>query len=160
MKDVEEATEPEQPPTPKTPRLVLIFLALNLAATGFVAFKVLTMPTASGETEVAAASSDEPGPLFTMAPFVVNLNDVENPRFLKTTIDIEVRDDKVLELFDETRTKIIRDDVMSYLSSLKLENIMGEKGKIEIKQAILARLEPHFEDGALRRVLLSEFVVQ
>jgi flagellar basal body-associated protein FliL len=162
MKDVEESTEHEAPKGPKTPKLVLIFLALNLAATGFVAFKVLTAPApaAAAAAKPVVAEPDKPGPLKNLEAFVVNLNDIKDPRFLKTTMDIEVRGPKVLALFDETKVRIVRDDVMSYLSGLTLADIMGEEGKTKVKRDVLARLQKHFSEGDIRRVLLAEFVIQ
>lgn len=163
MKDVDDATlESELIPPPKAPKILVILLGLNVALTGFVAFKVLTLPpptAASAEAE-PAVDPNVPGPLLSLDPFVVNLNDPENPRFLKVKLDLELKSEEILAELDPNRMPIVRDDLMMYLSDLKLENIMGQEAKLKIKENLGARLAKHYGEGTVRRVLLTEIVIQ
>ncbi len=160
MKDDDLDDELIEPP-PKAPKLVLILLGLNLAITAFVAFKVLTAAPAEAVAEEEPEDDPNvPGPLHTFQPFVVNLNDVENPRYLKVAIDAELANEEVLKTIDDTHTRIARDSAMRYLSSLTLNDVMGEAAKDTIATELAARLNKALGEGTVRRILFVEFVVQ
>jgi len=160
MKDDELTEEDDLEPKAKTSKVVLILLVLNLVVSALATFKLMTASPAEASEEVAAEETDVPGPLHTFDPFVVNLNDVKNPRFLKIAIDAELRDDEVIKELDETRVRFARDAVMRYLSSLTIEDAMGEAAKTTIANEVVARLNGAISEGAVKRILFAEFVVQ
>lgn len=150
------------PAPAKTSKLVLILLGLNLVASGFGVFKLLTLPAPAAEAskEEAVDPENHVGPIHAFEPFVVNLNDIEDPRFLKVRIDVELASEEVVAKLDESVTRVARDRVMRYLSNLKLTDVMGEEAKTTIATAIGERLGTAVGDDAIKRVLFAEFVVQ
>jgi flagellar FliL protein len=157
--EIDKALEPKA----KTPLIVLIMLVLNLGATGFVAFTIVTTPTpaaqAAERSAADAKAAAEPGPIQAMEPFVVNLNNPEKPSFLKLSINLELDDKKFIKEF-EPRKLAIRDAVMTYLAGLKIEDVLGEEAKLTIKQEINKRIIASWGEKKVRTVYLTELVVQ
>lgn len=159
----------EQEPAPAkagVPKVVLILLVLNLAGVGAVAFKVFT---AHPPTVVAAAEAEhrgghghaaKPGPIHTMEPFIVNLNEPQGGRFLRTTLDIELDDDKALAVLVENQ-RAVRDVILRTLSNLKVADTMGEENRIKIQKTIAEKIKDKLADkDAVKNIYFADFVVQ
>ena len=86
--------KPETPAAPgaKPPKIVLALLVLNLGGTGFATFKILTAkPAAAAQHhEAPAPLTSEVGPTHALDPFVVNLDEAGQSRYLKVTMNLEV----------------------------------------------------------------------
>jgi flagellar FliL protein len=100
------------------------------------------------------------GPTVALDTFVVNLNEPGSTRYLKTSFEIEVRDANVAT--DLTNLKrIVRDELLGYLSSLNVAATLGEAGKAKIREQILATTDKILGGGGrARRVYFIDFVVQ
>ena len=93
--------------------------------------------------------------------FVVNLFDKRGigKRYLKISMELEV--DK-----EEDRTKVenniprLRDTVLILLSSQTLKEINTMEGKLELKNAIVLRMNQILGNKTVRRIYFTEFVVQ
>ena len=101
----------------------------------------------------------EPGPVEKMNPFVVNLRDAQSSRYLKTTLEFEVGNEKELEKFKKY-SSAIRHDVLMYLSNLSVAEIQGEGGRQIIAKELLAKVRKIFEVGEVRNLYITEFVLQ
>ena len=81
-------------PAAKTSKAVLGLLVLNLGATGFVAFKLLTAQPAEAAAAhappAAAPSAEVTCPVIALDPFVVNLDEPGTSRYLKVTLQMEL----------------------------------------------------------------------
>ncbi|HEY4057142.1 MAG TPA: flagellar basal body-associated FliL family protein [Kofleriaceae bacterium] len=163
------AEEPAKPAAPagapaKTSKAVLALLVLNLGASGFGVFKLLTTPPAS-----AAVMKEPPhetnekievtGPVIALDPFVVNLNEPGNPRYLKVTMQAELVTKDAQELIEKNK-QVIRDAVLSYLSGLKLADTLGAEAKETMRKETLKKLEEIVGEHKVRRLFFQEFVVQ
>ena len=163
MSDDPAPTEPAPPKAPKarTPVLVLLLLVLNLGATGFVVFKVLTATPAAA----APAHKPEPtgnevsGPIVKLDPFVVNLNEPSSPRYLKVGIELELSAGEHARAVDKAK-QILRDQVLSYLSNLSIAETLGEAGKAKIRTDLMKRFDEVVGRGHVRRMFFTEFVIQ
>lgn len=116
----------------------------------------------SGEHEGAAADGAQ-APLserlITLDPFVVNLDENGAKRFLRTRIELETASPaKQAELV--TRSAQMRDAIIVLLTSKRLEDIGGLEGKVILKNEIQRRLDDLLGAGAVRSVLITEFVIQ
>lgn len=154
--------EQDVAPAPaKTSKIVLILLGLNFALSAFGVFKLITLPApVAAETATEEEDPNKMGPIHSFEPFVVNLNDIEDPRFLKVRIDVELANDEIALKIDESMTRVARDRVMRYLSNLKLQDVMGEEAKSTIAGAIGERLTETVGEESIKNVLFAEFVVQ
>lgn len=148
----------------KTPKVLLIAALLNLVGTGVVAAKVTSLP--DPVTVVAApvegaeiTDSKAPGPIHALEPLTVNLNEVKGTRYLKTTVELEfVSEDAMNQMV--TMNKIIRDDLLGYLSGLSYKETIGEEARNTVQERIAERVNAVMEMQAVRRVLFADFVVQ
>ena len=151
---------PAKPKGPGVPMPVLALLVLNLGATGFVAMKVLNPPPIHIAKEKHEAPSDKPGPVYSMDPFVVNLNEPSSSRFLKAAFELEVADDSTMKAL-ETQKRAVRDEVLRYLSGLTVADTLGEDNKSKIQETLVARIDKALGGkGQVRKMYFSEFMVQ
>jgi len=73
---------------------------------------------------------------------------------------MEVADDRAAERLNAQK-RVVRDEVLRYLSSLRVEQTLGEENKNKIKQQLVSRADHVLGDkGRVRTVYFNEFVVQ
>ena len=158
MEDEEPVVVP-----PKPSKLLPILMGVNLALTAFVGFRVMTMsgPAAAASDEEDGLELDEPGPVYDLeAPLVVNLNEPAGGRYLKAQLSVEFIDTEAIDDFKKLE-KIIRDDMLRYLSGLSVQDIMGEEAKDKVQATMVSRLDGHLGgEGRVTRIFFSEFIIQ
>lgn len=168
--------------------VVLAFSLLNLGAAGFTVFKVMTLKipaggvahadgehaegeeggehgeAAEGHGEAAGGHGEanaEPfsGVTVALDPFVVNLNEAGSNRYLKATFEIEVRDQKAADAVTKAKS-VVRDDILRYLSELRVADTLGATNKQRILDEVKDRLEAVVGKRKIERAFITEFVVQ
>ncbi|MDA3966409.1 MULTISPECIES: flagellar basal body-associated protein FliL [Helicobacter] len=100
------------------------------------------------------------GTMYPVDQFIVNLmSSGGGKRYLKTSIALEL---SVSEMTAELDTKrdIIRDVLITILSSKTFEEVQTSKGKQKLKEEIIERLNEFLVDGRVANVFFTEFVVQ
>ncbi len=161
--DETASAEPAAPPGPKPPKVVLGLLGANLALSGFILFKVLGASTPHGIPAAHAAPEsthrEVTGPLVALEPFVVNLNEPGSPRYLKIQIQAEVRDAADVKVFDKSKT-IVHDDILGYLSGLRVAETLGADNKDRIRTDLARLMGKVIGEDRVRRIVFAEFVVQ
>ncbi len=162
----DDAVKPPAPPAApggKTSKVVLILLVLNLGASGFGTFKLATAkpPEAAAVHEVPAANpnGEITGPTTAMDPFVVNLDEPGNARYLKVTLQLELTSPEAAEQAEKSK-QLVRDAILSLLSGLHVKDTLGAEAKEKIRQDVLAKIEKVLGPARARRVFFQEFVVQ
>lgn len=148
----------------KSSKAVLGLLLLNLGATGFVAFKLLTAHPAAaaaphgGHGAEPAPAGEAMGPIVSLDPFVVNLDEPGTSRYLKVTLQVEVapKSEEVLAKSKE----LIRDAVLSHLSGLHLKDTLGAEAKDRLRQELVSKINKLVGQGRVRRMFFQDFVVQ
>ena len=168
----EEAPPPDAqaatgaPPGAPTSKLVLILLVLNLGASGFGVFKALTAHPAAahGEAHGGAdkgghASSEISGPIVELDPFVVNLDEPGNARYLRTKVQLEVADAAAGASVNKS-ILLVRDVILGYLSGLKLADTLGAQAKESVRTEMLKKLEEQLGGRKIKRMFFTEWVVQ
>jgi flagellar FliL protein len=140
-------------------------LVVNLAVTGFVAFKVLTThpaeaAPAAGHPAVAAETAEVSGPIVALDPFVVNLDEPGTSRYLKMTLQVELAPAPKAEEVLAKNKELIRDAILSYLSGLHLKDTLGAEAKDKIRKDLMARLNKLLGGEKLRRMFFQDFMVQ
>jgi flagellar protein FliL len=165
----DDTEEPAKPATPagapgKTSKAVLALLVLNLGASGFGVFKAMTAkPAMAAPAHEAKHETNEKvevtGPVVPLDPFVVNLNETGTSRYLKVTMQVELIKPDVQALLDKNK-QVIRDAVLSYLSSLKLADTLGAEAKDKMRADVMKKIEEIVGEHKVRRLFFQEFVVQ
>lgn len=144
-------------------KAMLGLLVLNLAATGFVAFKMLTAhpaeaaPSAHHKAE-GAESTEVTGPVVALDPFVVNLDEPGTSRYLKVTFELEVPA-KGEEVINKSK-QLIRDTILGYLSGLHVKDTLGAEAKDKIRTDLMAKLTKLLGAEKIKRMFFVDFVVQ
>ena len=145
-------------------KLLTLLVAANLAASGAAMFmtlrhKSVVIQMAAPVGEVGAGEHGKAGPVVSLDPFVVNLNEVASSRYLKTTFELETTGEKAAEALNEDK-RGVRDEVLRYLSSLSVADTLGETNKDKIQTEIVARVDKALGGGKVKRLYFSDFVVQ
>ncbi len=151
-------------------KIPLVLGVLNMALSGFLVFTAMKAPKAitvvaeaeggGGEHGDKGGDKEGAGPVVAFDPFVINLNEPGSNRYLKTSLELEVLDKKSEEMVTEKK-RVVRDELLRYLSSLGVADTLGEENKTKIKTALLARADHAVGGkGKVRNVFLTEFVVQ
>jgi flagellar FliL protein len=109
----------------------------------------------------ANKKKDEAKIVFPLESFIVNLADRSGlgRRYLKVTLALEVRDEEKKKIV-EGYTAELRDTILLLLSSQSFSEISTMEGKLELKQALLSRINHAVGGGVVQRVYFTEFVVQ
>ncbi len=133
------------------------FIAL-LAVGGYIGYKEFFGVGAEEEVEVAKVVVKKgiivPGP-----SLVVNLSDVNVPRFLKVTMSFEVdRGIAAAEIIE--KEIMIKDAIIGLLSSKTMADVMSYESQQILKEEVISRLNAILERGRLINVYFTEFVVQ
>jgi flagellar basal body-associated protein FliL len=145
-------------------KLPLLLTVVNLAATGFLVFRSLTVvphaaPADGHGGAHAKAEKPVPGPVVTLDPFVVNLRDEGSSRYLKTSFEVEL--DKAETLPElEAQKRAVRDTVLRYLSNLTVADTLGEEAKDKITAGIMARINKELGEGKAKKLYFTDFVIQ
>lgn len=161
MADTPEA-KPDEKPAAKSSKIVPLLLVLNLGASGFAVFKLVTAsPAAAAEhhEESAPPTAKVTGPVVALEPFVVNLDEPKESRYVKVTIQVEVLD-KEAEAALESSKQVVRDMILSHLSGLKLADTLGTAGKDKLRADLITKLETVVGEKKIRRLFFQEFMVQ
>ncbi len=150
--------------------MVSFFAMLVRAIGGVVAYLML-----SGDDEEAVAeevkqekvvkkkkrNSDDltVGPMYPLDKFTVNLMSNNGSRYLVAKINLEQDSEQLTPELDK-KTPLIRDIIISILSSKTVEEITTMKGKEKLKEEIKEQINKRLEDGYVKHVYFTQFVIQ
>jgi flagellar FliL protein len=154
----EEVKEGEEK-KPKKSKLKLIIiggLVLLLGVGGYFGYSKYKK-----SNENKAKKEEQVSIIIPLKSFVVNLFDKRGmgKRYLKISMELEVGK-------EEDRVKVedniprLRDTVLILLSSQTLKEINTIEGKLELKNAIVLRMNQVLRNKTVRRIYFTEFVVQ
>lgn len=114
---------------------------------------------AEGETKSGAVKGNGPGVIFDMEPFIINLADVQEVRYLKITMKLELESQEAsLQLAG--RNAQMRDLILVLLSSKDSAAIRTTQGKFQLRDEITQRVNGLLPKPAVRTVYFTDFVVQ
>ncbi|WP_457593274.1 flagellar basal body-associated protein FliL [Hydrogenimonas sp.] len=150
--------------------IVVVLLVLVLAIGGIVAYLMLSGDNGSEAGQVTQekvekkkhrSRSDDMtvGPMYPLDKFTVNLMSENGRRYLVAKMNLEEDSEELTPELDK-KTPLIRDIVISILSSKTVEEITTAKGKSKLKDEIMAQINKHLEDGEIRHIYFTEFVIQ
>jgi flagellar FliL protein len=168
--EIESQEEEEQPESSKKPpmKLIIIILAVAvLAGGGFAGWTMIKeSPARSAQSEGASGenapvNSAEPvvGQMFQLDPFVVNLSDPGGKRYLKAKIELEYVGK---EVFTELTVRLpqLRDAILLHLSSKMLDEVQSVDGKVELRNALIKRINQVLMAGKVKNLYFTQFVIQ
>jgi len=118
----------------------------------------------SGKQEDAAAktpraATNAPGAIYDVDPFIVNLADVPESRYLKLSVKLELdRPEVSAEL--NVRVPQVRDTILILLSSKDAASLRTPQGKFQLRDELTLRVNGLLPKGGVRTAYFTEFVVQ
>ncbi len=170
--------------------IILVVLLLGLGGGGYFAYmKFLAAPPAEPPAEPAAEGqapaaeappAEEPAAppaegggghggegggaaqenIASIPTFVVNLADPGGRRYLKLTIDVEVKNAAAVADVQKNMSKI-RDAILLLLSSKQRDDLTSMEGKITLRREIVERINQSLGgEPKVVRVYFTEFVIQ
>lgn len=153
--EVKEGEE-EKPKKSKLKLIIIGGLVLLLGVGGYLGYSKY-----KNSNENKAEKEKQVSIIIPLKSFVVNLFDKRGigKRYLKISMELEVGK-------EEDRVKVedniprLRDTVLILLSSQTLKEINTMEGKLELKNAIVLRMNQIVGNKTVRRIYFTEFVVQ
>lgn len=115
--------------------------------------------TEGADTEGVEEKMPKVGPIFDLEPFIVNLEDQKDTRYLKAKLSLELKGQKATEELNK-RLPQIRDIMIEVLSSKTYSELATLHGKEHLKNEIMIRLNSILKTGTVRNVFFTEFVMQ
>jgi len=97
--------------------------------------------------------------IFPLEPFIVNIYDGQELRYLKVKVELEMAGAGVKAELD-SRLAPIRDAVLVLLSTKTLQDIQDIQGKNQLKDEILASINKIIPPGKIAKIYFTDFVVQ
>ncbi|HYK88140.1 MAG TPA: flagellar basal body-associated FliL family protein [Acidobacteriota bacterium] len=158
---------------PKGSKLWILIAALIVLVTGDLAIRSLGYFKGSPRVESGGAVPSTPktqSPLparkgevkstMPLDPFLVNLADKEEIRFLKATFHLGLEEKSGEESKDPVSVAAMRDTIISILSSKTSDQILTNDGKDKLREEIRERLCSIAPKMKIQEVFIVEFVVQ
>ena len=171
----EENTEKEEKPEKSSGNnliliIIVVLLVLLLIVGGVVAYLMLSgddeeNPEAVKQEKVEKKKSHKEiddltvGPMYPLDKFTVNLLSQNGSRYLVAKIDLEQENPEMTPELD-SKVSLIRDIIISILSSKTVEEISTPKGKEKLKEEIIDQINKYLEDGEVKRIYFTNFIIQ
>jgi flagellar FliL protein len=111
------------------------------------------------EEEVEAAPSATPGPLVPLDPFVVNLNEPGEPRYLRVSITLEATDKDAVTKIDEVKVRL-RDAYLSKLSAYTTAELRSPEDKARLREALIEEAKKVVSPRAVQQLYFTDFMMQ
>ncbi len=165
-----ETPAPEKPPKSFKLLIIVGVLAAVLVSGVAVVWYVFLAPRSSEESSVVGkiknlwgSEKKSPGAgqghIYKMEPFLVNLMDPGQLRYLKITLHVESNQEKADEEY-EKRLPQLRDAILIILSSKNYKDIMESEGKTSLREEIKTRMNQLLVGPKVQNIYFTEFVVQ
>jgi flagellar FliL protein len=112
-----------------------------------------------GGAAPAGAAGAGAANIFPLEPFIVNIYDGQELRYLKVRVEMEMVGVGVKNELD-MRLAAIRDSILVLLSTKTLQDIQDVQGKNQLKDEILASINKIIPPGKISKIYFTDFVVQ
>ncbi|MCX7771157.1 MAG: flagellar basal body-associated FliL family protein [Proteobacteria bacterium] len=155
----------EKPKKSKKLLLIIIIASVVLAGAGVGGFLFLKKggdhkakeEQAKKEDVVDLPKEKEKAILIQLDPFILNLS--EPGRFVKLTIHLEVKNEKIQQYVNDRMPKI-RDSIITLVSSKPADILATPEGKFQLKDELLLRVNQAIEKDLIKNIYFTEFVIQ
>ncbi len=144
---------------PIVPVIVVVLTVVIIGGGTFLYFRLFRgnhTVEASPSTKIVVKST------LSLDPFLVNLADKEEVRFVKATFRIGLAGEKEAEEMskDPVFTAAVRDAIISLLTAKTSDQILTPVGKEVLRREILAKVNALMPRGRAHEVYIVDFMVQ
>jgi len=145
----------------------LVLLGLLVVGGGGAAFFMMSNDHEEKKSEQHAEQTmeeEEPdpeqvGPVIDLEPFVLNLADHDQLRYLKVSIKLQL-DRPELETDYQDKLPAIRDALLVLLTSKESRGLRTVDGKMLVRDEIGGRINAIMKKGKIRQVFFTDFIIQ
>jgi flagellar FliL protein len=161
----ETTTPPDGAKAPATRKSrlipIVIVVAVLLLGGGGGAWYMLRASSPVAEAAVEKKKLSEHG-LVKFEPFVVNLADEGNQRFLRASIQLVVESPAEAAEFQEKPVLVMgaRDAIVNTLSEQTSDHLGTAEGKVKLREALKEHVSATLKEIEVVDVLFSDFVIQ
>ena len=141
--------------------MMLVMLSLLLSVGVLVMVFMLKMGQTSHEEPDAILIKPEMGRTYRLGDFVTNLADVDPPRFVKMSVDIEYsRENVELDMEIRDRAPQFKDMLYNVLGDRHSTELLDAQGKARLREELMDMMNNVLKHGALTSVYFTDFAVQ
>lgn len=157
--------------------LTVLSLVVAIAASATLIYMSYFAKGSLPASNSEAAQAQSTGPLYNLGPFVMNLGNIDEHRYLRValSLDFQTRDSGFVgrgsntqNLWREqmretlkTREPILKDVVFNTLSSRSAQSVGTAIGREELKADLMARFNQQMpENLAVQQIYFTDFVIQ
>lgn len=144
--------------------IMMGLLALLVIGGGGTAYYMMAGDSGATKGKSSEAHVEEPemesiGPVIDMDPFVLNLADRDQNRYLKVSIKLQL-DRPEIETDFEDKLPAIRDALLVLLSSKESRGLRTVEGKMLVRDEIGGRINSIMKRGKVRQIFFTDFIIQ
>ncbi len=111
--------------------------------------------------ENALPNDEEVKKIVELPPFIVNLADAEQARYLRMTVSLGVDgEEKAGEKPDQLFITRVRNAMLAVLSNKKSEEILSLEGKTKLRKELLSAAKAASENPEVKAIYITDFIVQ
>jgi len=169
-KDDQSAQEkPQAQPNSKKKLLIIIGAVVIAIAVGagatFFMLHGSSKEAGSKEGKSEKSEKSEKGEkgealnICTLDPFIVNIYDGQELRYLKLKLEIELSSAEVKNELTARQAEL-RDAVLTILTTKTMQDIQFLQGKNQLKQEIMTAVTKMLSPGKVKQIFFTDFVVQ
>lgn len=150
-------------------KTIIIIAAAGLLVLGivgggfFIMYKKLSEidKIKAGIETAAAPKVEQPaiGPVFPLESFIVNLADPGGKRYLRVTMQLELKDAKMTDEVTQ-RLPQVRDCILTVLPTRKVDDLQSAEGKTGLRNELISSLNELLGAGSITKIYFTEFVIQ
>jgi len=154
----------------KRPNILLIIVGLLVfllvvAVGGFVGYTqlpgVVSGITGGGQVVEQRVRRLEVKDVIVLEPFLVNLADMDDIRFLRATFQLGMAEILKAELDKNSKEMAaIRDSIISLLTAKASDEIMTTEGKENLREEIRVLVNERYTQNRVAEVFIVDFVIQ
>jgi flagellar protein FliL len=116
-------------------------------------------PPAAAGGHGGAAAAPGASAVFSLEPFIVNIYDGQDLRYLKVKIELQMANPAIKAELDG-QLAAIRDAILVVLTTKTLQEVQDVQGKNQLREEILASIGKIVAQGKVSKVYFTDFVVQ
>ncbi|HET6419112.1 MAG TPA: flagellar basal body-associated FliL family protein [Geobacteraceae bacterium] len=154
----EEKVQEKTPGKSKKSLFIIMGVALAAAALAAVGAFMFTGES-KGSSQKVEKVSPETLTIFTLEPFIVNIYDGQDLRYLKLRVEMELANAEAKNELTARQAQI-RDSILSILTTKTFQDLQYLQGKNQLKQEIMASVTRIVSQGKIKQIYFTDFVVQ
>ncbi len=145
--------------------ILMGLLALLVIGGGGTAYYMMAGDSGATKGRSSEAHAEEEpemesiGPVIDMDPFILNLADRDQLRYLKVSIKLQL-DRPERETDFEDKLPAIRDALLVLLTSKEARGLRTVEGKMLVRDEIGGRINSIMKRGKVRQIFFTDFIIQ